>query len=259
MGEAISIGSHAAAFGAGLLSVLSPCVLPLMPAYLSLISGLSVEEMRDEESAPKLRGRVLRASLGFILGFSAVFVLLGASLSLLGGNLRAWQVEVGGVEVGITQVAGLLIVVMGLHLAGILRIPFLLQERRFDLGRLRPGPFGAALVGAAFAFGWTPCIGPILGGILTMAASQESVGQGTALLVTYSAGLAVPFLLASWSLERFFLAFRRIRGHFRALELASGALLVFVGLLVMTDQFTRLNRYLAFMNDWVIALEEKLF
>lgn len=258
MSDAVSIGSHVAAFGAGLLSVLSPCVLPLMPAYLSLISGISVEEMREPEATPRLRARVLGASLGFILGFSAVFIVLGASVALIGSNLRAWHVELLGAQIGITQIAGLLIVVMGLHLAGVLRIPLLYRERRFEVGAVRAGPLGAALVGAAFAFGWTPCIGPILGGILTLAGSQDTVWAGMGLLVTYSAGLAVPFLLAAWSLERFFRAFRRIRNHFRTLEVVSGGLLVAVGLLVLTDQFTRLNRYLAFMNDWVIALEETL-
>jgi cytochrome c-type biogenesis protein len=257
MTETASIGAHLTAFGAGVLSVLSPCVLPLMPAYLSLISGISVEEMRERE-APRLRARVLVASLGFVLGFSAVFVLLGASVALIGSNLRSWQLELFGLRVGITQVAGLLIVVMGLHLAGVLRIPILYQERRFEVGRLQPGPLGAAVVGAAFAFGWTPCIGPILGGILTLAGSQETVAEGITLLSSYSAGLAIPFLAAGWSLERFFEAFRRIRRHFRTLELASGGLLVLVGLLVLTDQFTRLNRYLAFMNSWVLALEEAL-
>ncbi len=257
MGEA-GLASGVAAFGAGLLSVLSPCVLPLMPAYLSLVSGLTVEELREAPGGGRVRRHVLFACLGFVFGFSAVFVALGATATLLGRALRSWRVELFGFEIGLIQLAGLVIILMGLHVAGVLQLPGLQRERRLEVRSRPAGPLGAALVGAAFAFGWSPCIGPILGGILTLAGSRETVGQGIWLLSVYSAGLAVPFLLAGWSLERFLQAFQRVRRHFRRIELASGALLVAVGVLVLTDQLTRLNAYFAFLNRFVVALEETL-
>jgi cytochrome c-type biogenesis protein len=242
------------AFAAGLLSVLSPCVLPLMPAYLSLVSGVSVEQMRAPE-AGALRGRVMGSALGFVVGFSAVFVALGASATLLGRWLRSWRVQLLGLDVGIAQLAGLLIIVMGLHVAGVFRIPWLYRERRMEV-RARPtGPIGTALVGAAFAFGWTPCVGPILGGILTLAGGRDTVLQGVWLLSVYSLGLAIPFLLAAWSLDRFLRAFGRLRRHLGKLEIAAGALLVGVGVLVLTDQLTRLNSYFRFLDGFVAQLE----
>jgi cytochrome c-type biogenesis protein len=246
------------AFAAGLLSVLSPCVLPLLPAYLSLVSGLSVEELRTQGAEGAVRRRVMTASFAFVLGFSAVFVVLGASATLLGRVLRTFRVEVLGTEIGVAQIAGLLIIAMGLHLTGVIRIPFLYRESRFE-GPQRPvGAIGAALVGAAFAFGWTPCVGPILGGILTLAAGHDTVLQGMGMLMVYSAGLAVPFLLAAWSVERFLGALRRVRDHFRTIELVSGGLLVIVGLLVLTDQLSRFNAYFGFLEEVVVRLEEAL-
>lgn len=253
-----SAGSLVTAWVAGLLSVLSPCVLPLLPAYLSLVSGISVEELREQASERQVRRRVMTAAASFVLGFSAVFVALGASATLLGRWLRGMRLSFFGNEFGISQLAGLVIIAMGLHVAGLLRIPWLYQERRLS-GPTRPtGPIGAALVGGAFAFGWTPCVGPILGGILTLAGARDTVGQGIALLCVYSLGLGLPFLLAAWSLEHFLSALRRLRGHFRTLELASGALLVGVGLLVLTDQLSALNSHFAFLEDLVVRLEESL-
>jgi len=246
------------AFAAGLLSVLSPCVLPLLPAYLSLVSGISVEELRSQASEREVRRRVMTTALAFVLGFSTVFVLLGASATLLGRVLRSFRLEVLGTEIGVAQIAGVVIIAMGLHLLGVVRIPWLYREARFD-GPNRPTTaIGAGLVGAAFAFGWTPCVGPILGGILTLAGARETVLQGMGMLMVYSAGLAVPFLLAAWSVERFLGALRKLRDHFRAIELASGALLLAVGLLVVTDQLTRINSYFFFLEDVVVKLEEKL-
>jgi cytochrome c-type biogenesis protein len=256
--EAGAVSSFATAWVAGLLSVLSPCVMPLMPAYLSLVSGVSVEELRARAEEGPVRSRVMAAALGFVGGFSVVFVLLGASATLLGRWLRTFRLELLGLEVGINQLAGLIIVVMGLHLLGVLRIPVLYQERRFT-GPMRPtGPVGAGLVGAAFAFGWTPCVGPILGGILTLAGARETILQGMSLLTVYSFGLAVPFLLAAWSLERFLATFGRLRRHLGKLEVAAGALLVAIGILVVTDQLTRLNGYFRFLEDVVVRLEEGL-
>jgi cytochrome c-type biogenesis protein len=256
--EVGTASSFATAWVAGLLSVLSPCVMPLMPAYLSLVSGVSVEDLRAQASGRATRSRVMAAALAFVGGFSAVFIVLGASATLLGRWLRSFEIQLFGLEIGINQLAGLVIVLMGLHLVGVLRIPALYQERRFT-GPARPtGPLGAGLVGAAFAFGWTPCVGPILGGILTLAGARETLLQGMGLLTVYSAGLAVPFLLAAWSLERFLATFGRLRQHLGKLEVAAGVLLIAVGLLVVTDQLSRLNGYFAFLEDLVVRLEEGL-
>jgi len=256
--EATTVSSFATAWVAGLLSVLSPCVLPLMPAYLSLVSGVSVEELRARASEGAVRRRVMIAALGFVGGFSAVFVVLGASATVAGRWLRAFRVDLFGLEIGIGQIAGLVIVAMGLHLIGALRIPALYRERRFEGPARAAGPLGAALVGAAFAFGWTPCVGPILGGILTLAGARDTVGQGMALLTVYSSGLAIPFLIAAWSLDRFLATLGRLRAHLGKLEVAAGVLLVAVGLLVMTDQLTRLNGYFRFLEELVVRLEEAL-
>jgi len=258
MADATSIASLGAAFAAGLLSVLSPCVMPLMPAYLSLVSGLSVEEMQEGDAPAGIRRRVVSGCLGFVAGFSTVFVLLGASATMLGQVLRTWQVEVLGVELGVAQIAGVVIILMGLHIAGLLPIHWLYRERRVHVQLRRTSLLGTYLVGAAFAFGWSPCVGPILGGILTIAGSRDTVGQGVALLAVYSAGLGVPFLIAGWSIDSFFRAFRRVKQHFRKLELASGALLVGVGLLVLTDQLARLNSYFTFMGRFVTEAERWL-
>jgi cytochrome c-type biogenesis protein len=258
MSETVSIASLGAAFGAGLLSVLSPCVLPLMPAYLSLISGLSVEEMRHGARDEALRRRVRNGCLGFVAGFSTVFILLGASATAAGRLLRTWRVELLGLEIGIAQVAGVVIILMGLHLAGLLPIGALYRERRLGTKLQPESVLGTFLVGAAFAFGWTPCVGPILGGILTIAGARDTVGEGVLLLSVYSAGLAVPFLAAGWSVERFFEHFQRFKGQFRRVELVSGLLLVVLGVLVSTDQLTRLNGYFSFLNRVVSAAEQVL-
>jgi cytochrome c-type biogenesis protein len=262
--DPLSLASLATAFAAGLLSVLSPCVMPLMPAYLSLISGISVEELREGESGegaarPEgLRRRVLLGCAGFVAGFSSVFVLLGASATVVGRVLQTWQVHLFGVEITAVQVAGVVIIAMGLHLMGVLPIPWLYRDTRFG-SSLRPRSFlGTYLVGAAFAFGWSPCVGPILGGILTLAGGRETVYEGMLLLAVYSAGLAVPFLLAGWSIEFFFQAFQRVRRHFRQVELLSGALLVGVGLLVATNRLAVLNDYFVFLSDVVEKAEQAL-
>jgi cytochrome c-type biogenesis protein len=260
LSELSSIASVGAVFAAGLLSVFSPCVMPLMPAYLSLISGVSVEEMQEAvEHEPRLRRRVLFACLGFVAGFSTVFVVLGASATAVGRLLLTWHTEVLGVELRVSHLAGLLIIVMGLHLMGILRLHLLYRDRHFQVGsRRKMSPLGTYLVGAAFAFGWSPCVGPILAGVLTIAGSRETVGEGVVLLAIYSAGLGVPFLLAGWSIEYFFRAFQRMKAYFRVVELASGTLLVGVGLLVATDKLSALNSYFTFLNRFIMAAEQAL-
>jgi cytochrome c-type biogenesis protein len=264
MTDPLSLASLATAFAAGLLSVLSPCVMPLMPAYLSLISGISVEELRAEpgegEAVPRpgLRRKVLLGCGGFVAGFSTVFILLGASATVVGRVLQTWQVELFGLPITAVQIAGLVIVAMGLHLTGLLPIPWLYRDARLG-GSLQPRSFlGTYLVGAAFAFGWSPCVGPILGGILTLAGGRDTVYEGMLLLAVYSAGLGLPFLLAGWSIEYFFSAFQRVRKHFRSVEIASGTLLVAVGLLVATNRLAVLNDYFLFLSDVVEKAEQAL-
>lgn len=224
-----------AAFGAGFLSFISPCVLPLIPGYISYISGMSLEDMRAADAGS--RRRLIIATLFFILGFSIVFMAMGASASALGALLRE-HLRV------VQKIAGAVIVIFGLHLLGVFRIGFLDRDTRVQTSRKPATPLGALVVGTAFAFGWTPCIGPILGGILTIAGSKATVGEGVLLLAVYSAGLGVPFLLTSIAVDKFFLASARVRRHYRTIERVSGVLLIILGVLIFTDRFTILSRYL---------------
>ena len=239
-----------AAFGAGLLSFISPCVLPLVPGYLSYISGLSLDEMRGTAvpagpsgvgvavaASPAVRRQVVLSSLAFILGFSMVFVSLGAAASALGQFLLERQ-EIFG------RIAGAIVIIFGLHTMGVLRIEWLYQEKRVHTSRKPAGYVGATLIGIAFAFGWTPCIGPILSAILALAGTQETVGEGVQLLSVYSIGLGVPFLATALAINRFFSAMARIRKHYHKIELVSGALLVIIGLLIFTNKFTIIAQWL---------------
>jgi cytochrome c-type biogenesis protein len=228
--------SLATAFAFGLLSFVSPCVLPIVPGYLSFISGVNVAELKTTGAPAAVTRRVLVTSLAFVLGFSTVFVALGASATVVGELLQQHKRALG-------TVGGVLIVVLGLHTAGILKIDWLLYEKRATVQNRPLGLAGAYVVGLAFAFGWTPCIGPILGAILLYASQQETVTQGVVLLAAYSAGLGIPFLLAGLAINRFFAAFSRVRLHMRAIEYVSGGLLVAVGLLLATDRLTVLARY----------------
>ncbi len=246
------------AFAAGLLSVLSPCVLPLLPAYLSLLSGISVEQLERGTADLVLRGRVMRACAGFVLGFSLVFILMGVGAVTAGRVLRSWRVDFFGLELGISQLAGLLVIALGLHISGLAPIRALYRDTRFEFA-IGERSFGSSLlVGSSFALGWSPCIGPILAAILTVAGSRETLLHGVLLLSIYSAGLALPFLLAGWSLQHFLAAFQRIRRHFRALEIASGAMLVGVGVLLVTNQLTALNSRFRFLTEWLAAAERAL-
>ena len=236
-----------AAFGAGLLSFISPCVLPLIPGYLSYISGLSLDDMRGTPMVSGggtvavarvgMRRQVVLSSLAFIVGFSLVFVSLGAAASAIGQFLASQQAL-------FNRIAGAIIIVFGLHTMGVLRIEWLYQERRLQTSRKPAGFIGAGLVGIAFAFGWTPCIGPILAGILAVAGAQETVGQGVRLLGVYSLGLGVPFLVTALMIDRFFAAKTRISRYYHTIELVSGALLVIVGLLIFTNRFTVIAKWL---------------
>lgn len=245
-------------FASGLISVLSPCVMPLMPAYLSLISGVSVQDLGEGAAEGTHRARVMEACLGFVSGFSAVFIVLGASAFALGRVLRGWQLSVFGFELGIAQLAGVVIIVFGLHMMGVFRLSWLLRDTRLQLDMGAPGFLGSFTIGAGFGFGWSPCIGPILGAVLTLAGSRDTVFEGITLLAVYSAGLAVPFLLAGWSIDYFFSAFSRVKQHFRTLEIVSGVLLIGVGVMLMTNQLAWFNTHFTFLTDLVVAAEEML-
>ncbi len=259
MDDPLSLASLFGALVAGILSVLSPCVMPLMPAYLSLISGLSVDDLKEGPDAPSVdRRRVLLGCLGFVLGFSVIFIALGASATAVGHVLATWRVTVLGVSISAVQIAGLIIILMGLHLVGWLPIAWLYRDARFGQQFKPKSFFGTFLVGAAFAFGWSPCVGPILGGILTVAGGRDTVYQGMLLLAVYSAGLGIPFFLAGYSLDLFLRWFERIRPHFRVVEVVAGCLLVGVGFLVLTNRLTALNSYFSFMNRLVEAAESAL-
>ena len=226
-----------AAFAAGFLSFVSPCVLPLIPGYISFVSGVSVEEMRSDTPAAASRVQIFVTSLAFVIGFSIVFVALGASATAIGKFLFDKLPE-------LSKIAGAILIVFGLHTMGVFRLAFLETEKRVHAQRKPAGPLGALLVGIAFAFGWTPCIGPILGGILAIAGSKNSVGEGITLLAIYSLGLGIPFLITSLAINQFFGAAKKIRRYYHAIELTSGALLIVIGVLIVTGQLTIIVRYL---------------
>jgi cytochrome c-type biogenesis protein len=224
------------AFGAGFLSFISPCVLPLIPGYLSFVSGVSLEEMRGEVGS-SARRQVLLTSLAFVLGFSIVFITLGATASVIGRLLFRYINIIG-------KVAGVLVIIFGLHTMGVFRIPFLEQQKRMQTGGKPKSIVGAVVVGMAFGFGWTPCIGPILSGILVLAGSKETVREGVVMLGVYSLGLGVPFILTALAINKFFAATGKIRRYYHAIEITSGALLVVIGVLLFTDRMTLIVRYL---------------
>jgi cytochrome c-type biogenesis protein len=232
-----------AAFLAGLVSFLSPCVLPLVPGYVSLISGVGAEQIKSQESRP-LR-KIMLNSISFILGFSVVFVTLGAISTEVGQLLARYKST-------LAQVAGVVIILFGLHLTGIFRINALYADKRLHNVKGGSTVGGAFLIGFAFAFGWTPCVGPILAVILGFAAAQDSVLKGIALLTIYSLGLAVPFLLTSLGLERFLKFYSRFRSHMHAVEVASGALLIALGVLLVIGRFTIISNYLSFLNRFAL-------
>ncbi len=232
----------AIALSAGILSFLSPCVLPLVPSYLAFITGMTLDELQEGDQ----RHAVMTHALLFVAGFTAVFVLLGASASFLGQFFRHY-------EMWVARVGGVLIIILGLHLIGVFKIAPLMRERRVELGASPAGYLGTIGVGAAFGAGWTPCIGPVLGGILTFAATQETFWSGVWLLFVYSMGLAVPFLLTALALERFLESFKRFRRYLGWVEKIAGVLLIVLGLLLVTGMFTALSAYLIqFTPDFIM-------
>ncbi len=228
-----------AAFVAGIFSFLSPCVLPLVPGYVSLISGATAEQLESKD--PKVFRTVLLHSVMFILGFTVVFVILGAAATSLGHLFRIYKKQ-------LSWIAGIVIVVFGLHLTGILKIKALYADKRLHSAGSGKSPLGAFVVGFAFAFGWTPCIGPILSLILAAAGSQDTVTKGILLLSIYSLGLAVPFLLTSIAMDRFMGFYGWFRRHLHTVEVVSGVLLIVFGVLIFTQRFAVLSSYLGFLN-----------
>ena len=227
------------AFSAGLFSFLSPCVLPLFPSYLSFITGMSVTTLSSDVTG-ETRRRIVLHSLAFIFGFSMIFVALGASFSAAGRFLldyRDW----------IRMVGGALIIVFGLYIAGLLKISVFGRYQQIQLRQKPAGYLGTLIVGITFAIGWTPCVGPILGSILSLAGTADTVQRGVGLLVAYSAGLGVPFLASSIALGGFLKFFRRYRPFIPIVERAAGGLLIAVGVLVVTD-------YYVVLNSWAISL-----
>ena len=232
-----------AAFLAGLISFLSPCVLPLLPGYVSLISGAGVEELKVQDS--QLLRRVMLQSVLFILGFSVVFITLGALSTSVGQLLTRYKST-------LAEVAGVVIILFGLHLTGIFRINALYADKRLHGVKGGSSPWGAFVIGFAFAFGWTPCVGPILAVILTFAAEQDTVMKGVGLLAIYSLGLAVPFLLTSLGIERFLVFYKRFQKHMHILEVASGALLIVLGVLLVMGRFSVISGYFSFLNRFAL-------
>ena len=224
------------AFVAGILSFISPCVLPIVPGYLSFISGANLAQFKDGELPKGLARRVAITSLFFVLGFSTVFVALGAAATWIGYYLQQYKRPLG-------MAGGVVIILLGLHTAGILPIKWLLYEKRAEVKTRPVGLLGAYVVGLAFAFGWTPCIGPILGAILFYASQQETVREGVFLLLAYSLGLGIPFIAAGLAIHGFFATFARLRRHMKAIEYVAGGLLIAVGLLLVTDRLTVLAIY----------------
>ncbi|MCJ7580247.1 MAG: cytochrome c biogenesis protein CcdA [Candidatus Aminicenantes bacterium] len=225
------------AFTAGLISFLSPCILPMIPSYLAFITGISLEELSQDQNLKKVRKSVITNSLLFILGFSILFIAMGASATFIGKflakNIR-WLEIIGGTFV----------VILGLHFAGLFKIKFLERERKIHLDKKPLGALGTVLVGMAFGAGWTPCVGPILGSILTMAAATQNVAKGIILLISYSIGLGIPFLLTGLLIHKFFEYFKTIRKYFRVITLVGGILLVIIGLLLITGYFTTISSFL---------------
>jgi len=221
-----------AAFLAGFLSFISPCVLPLVPGYISFISGISLEDIENKKQQNK--NTIIISSLFFIIGFSLIFILLGATATFLGSFLLK-KASI------LRKVAGLIIILFGIHMSGLYRIKFLDYEKRIYTNT-RPvniivGPF---LMGLAFAFGWTPCIGPVLAAILVYAGTQDNVYQGILLLTLYSAGLGIPFLLTALAINKFYLFSNKIKKHFKVIEIIGGVLLILIGGLILTDNLQRI-------------------
>ncbi len=232
--EQVSFG---VAFLAGVLSFLSPCILPLVPGYISFLSGISLEELRQGGAPKSAVKKAGFTSIFFVLGFSLVFVALGASASFI-GKLLIDHIHI------FTKIAGVVIVLLGLHLLGVLRVGWLNYQKQLKVKNFSPGYFGAFIIGLAFAFGWTPCVGPILAGILALAATQETVVKGMLLLLVYSLGLGIPFVVTGFAVGVFMKFFERYRKFIRWGEIIAGLFLIAVGVLIFTDNLGVLLQYM---------------
>lgn len=228
--------SYIGAFFAGLLSFLSPCVLPLIPSYITYITGLSFADLDSQHPTHLVRSKTLMHSIAFVSGFTVVFVLLGASATLAGSFM---QENMGIVR----KVGGVLVILFGIHVTGLFPITWLLGEKRVNLRNKPAGFFGSMLVGFAFAAGWTPCIGPILASILMIAATEGEIWHGIILLFLYSLGLGIPFVLSALAMHKFISIFNRFKKHIRVFEIITGIFLAIVGVLIFTDGLSLLSRY----------------
>ena len=237
MTQSINQISLIAAFSAGLLSFVSPCVLPLIPSYISYITGLSVEQLTDASERSKFKKAINVNALIFIAGFSAVFIAFGASASFIGQMLITYQDH-------IRRIGGLLIVIFGLYLLGILNINFLKMEHRFQFRNRPVGYLGSFLIGVAFAAGWTPCVGPVLGTILLYAGTTDSLWSGVMLLTSYSLGLGLPLFLTALGVDRFLAYFKQARAYLWGVSTVSGVLLVVVGVMIYANSLTMITSLL---------------
>ena len=231
---------------AGLLSFLSPCVLPIVPGYLCFLAGTSLDKIASGKEASKERN-VFYFALSFVFGFSTVFILLGASATLLSGLIYEY------LDI-LRVVGGIIIIIFGIHFMQIIQLPFLNRDTRYQIESYRPGIVGSYVIGLSFAFGWTPCIGPILGSVLSIAASSETVTYGIVLLMLYSAGLGIPFLLAAYAINSFMRFLSKIRYYIRAIEIFTGVLLVIFGILILTNRIQELAfffiKYFPFLTQF---------
>ncbi|NMM46258.1 cytochrome c biogenesis protein CcdA [Rhodospirillaceae bacterium KN72] len=228
---------YGAALLAGLLSFVSPCVLPIVPPYLAYLAGISFEELRDEDGTTSAARRLVPIAMAFVGGFTVVFVSLGAGASIIGQTI-AQYFDI------LSIIAGVVILIMGLHFLGIFRISLLYREARVQVDRKPPGMIGAFVMGLAFAFGWTPCVGPVLAAILFVAGSSDTVWRGAGLLAVYSIGIGVPFILAAAFASRFLGWAARFKRHMHKVEMVMGALLVLTGILFMTGQMKEISFWL---------------
>ena len=235
------------AFGGGLLSFFSPCVFPLVPSYLSFITGISVNDFREPDSIRHLHQKVFLNALFFVLGFSAIFITLGVSFSYLGMFFarHQWTIQ---------KISGLIIIIFGLYIAGVFRFSFLMRSKEFLPLKTKPvGYIGSAIVGISFGAAWTPCIGPILGSILVLAGSAKEMKEGMILLTAYSMGLAIPFLLTAWASGSFLKIFRKLGKLVRVIHIAGGIFLIIVGILIFTGYFTVLNSlFIGLTPSWIL-------
>ncbi len=216
---------------AGLLSFLSPCVLPIVPGYLCFIVGTSLDKALDNQKA--LRSNILKYAISFVFGFSTVFILMGASATYLSSLLYEYFDY-------LRIIAGIIIIIFGIHFTQLIQLPFLNSDTRIQINNYKPGLIGSFIVGLSFAFGWTPCIGPILGSVLSVAATLENVSKGTFLLAVYSAGLGIPFIIAAYGIGAFLKFLSKIRRHIRTIEIFTGLLLILFGILILTNRIQEL-------------------